>query len=242
MPRLRYRLAAVCLLASAMVPAAPGQINITFEAPGVQHTTLTGAHEMTFDTTAAGQTSFAFDAGGTTYGTYTAASAINIGAANQYGGSGGNTNFLTVGSSNPVTLSLTNSEAYFGAWWSAANGGNKVDFYSGSTLKGSFTTSSLLSSPLLSGNAAYKGNPNAAFLGQNSGEVYVFINFYAATTADKFDKIVFSETGGGFEVDNHTVRETIAAPGEITGTPVPEPAGLLAVGAVGLLVAWGRRR
>ena len=48
------------------------------------------------------------------------------------------------------------------------------------------------------------GNPNANFLGQNSGEQYAYLNFFDKTGF--FDKVVLTQIGsGGFESDNDAV-------------------------------------
>ena len=51
----------------------------------------------------------------------------------------------------------------------------------------------------------YYGNPNSPFEGGDSGEPYVFINFY--DMSGTFDQVVFTEdpASGGYEFDNHTV-------------------------------------
>lgn len=179
-------------------------------------------------------------------------------AADKYGGAGGTGKYavqsVSVGSPNAVpvtTLTLNAQSAYFGLWWSAGDAFNKLSFYSGVDLVAEFTTAGLLS--VLPNT--YKGNPNAPFLGQNSGEKYAFFNVYGQDGAT-FDKIVFTNVGSsGFESDNHTVRagawgsevgEAGPEPGvpvaKIEGssvTPVPETTtwvmGFLALGAAGFL-------
>ena len=92
--------------------------------------------------------------------------------------------------------------------------------------------------------SAYYGNPNAAFLHQDSGEPFVFLDFFASSGVT-FDKIVFSEvnSGGGYESDNHTVGEW-KTQGTGTVVPVPEPAtwGLMLLGVAGVGGAMRLRR
>ncbi len=109
-----------------------------------------------------------------------------------------------------------------------------VTFYRNGTQVGQLTPGQVTSN--VSGNPAYYGNPNGAFLGQDGGEPFVFVNFYDKTGT--FDEVSFTETtGGGYESDNHTVGFYTA--------PIPEPATwslmLVGVGALGLALRDRRR-
>ncbi len=69
---------------------------------------------------------------------------------------------------------------------------------------------------------SYDGNPTEEFFGKDAGEKFAFINFYAMTNEDEFNKIVLTNTHGGgtvFESDNHTFSETLQAPAS-GGTPL----------------------
>ena len=96
------------------------------------------------------------------------------------------------------------------------------------------------------GNAtSYCGNPNEKFAGKNSGEPYVFVNFFSDIGG--FDQIRFAENpaAGGYESDNHTVGNFLT---KGTGTtvvlsPVPEPAvWLTLIAGFALIGANARRR
>lgn len=185
----------------------------------------------------------------------------------QYGGagnvSGSDQKYSTIGTKYVVTTTLTlaQSSAYFGFWWSAGDGLNVMEFKKtlpggGETLVARFTTDSLLNA--LAGSPEYKGNPVTSFLNQNNTQSYAFVNFFGET-GTTWDKIVFSNNGtSGFESDNHTLRVgawgTVPAevgqpyPGKVfasvtgnTVTVIPEPSAAI-LPLLGGLLFLGRRR
>ena len=115
------------------------------------------------------------------------------------------------------TLKLDTPSSYFGMWWSAGDARNVLEFYSGDTLIGRFTTASLMD-PLPS---TYDGNPMNRSI--NSGEPYGFINFFADEKT-AWDRIVMTNDGSsGFESDNYTTRVEAWDPltdGKLPGIPV----------------------
>ncbi|MSV77387.1 MAG: LPXTG cell wall anchor domain-containing protein [Actinobacteria bacterium] len=140
---------------------------------------------------------------------------------NSYGGAstqaivptrGGNgTNYATVWPGAPMTLTLNEPATYFGLWWSAGDGNNLLEFYSGNTLVGTFSFESLMtalqSQTLQSdGNNGpiydtqdYYGNPVNT---EDGGEPFAYLHVFA-TAGKTFDKVVVTQiTGGGFEFDN----------------------------------------
>jgi hypothetical protein len=79
--------------------------------------------------------------------------------------------------SNPTTLTLAQPQRYFGMWRSAGDPNNVLQFYSGNRLLERFKTADIINFINASPNKkAYYGNPNN---GQNKGEPYAFIKFYA---------------------------------------------------------------
>jgi hypothetical protein len=117
----------------------------------------------------------------------------------------GNTSFNA--GSNPTTLTLAAPQRYFGFWWLAGDPKNLLSFYSGNTLIETFPSSVVVNFINAQANKSeYFGNPNN---GQNTGQPYAFLNFYAdpSNPGLTFDRIVFSstETGFGFEMNNHTL-------------------------------------
>ena len=116
-------------------------------------------------------------------------------------------------------------QSYFGVFWAAIDGQNRLDFYSGATLLKTFSASDF------SGlSNAYKGNPNN---GQDSCERFIYLNF-TATAGTQFDRIVFRniDTSTGFESDNHAI---------LSGVPEPSTSGLLLAG-LGVMGMLARRR
>jgi len=165
---------------------------------------------------------------------------VNIINAGPYGGVAGS-DYAVAGLTSTdrdysVTIESEGGVNYFGYWLSALDGGNTVTFYSGLTPVFTFSPGDVLD--LLAGKPGYWGNP---FTGQNTGEPYVFLNFFYETGT--FDKIVFSQAPGtaGYESDNHTVGFYNATGGTpVIDTPEPAMLGLFGLGIVG--IAAGRRR
>lgn len=212
----------------------------TYELPGVQNTTATfsgGVGVETFDSVGLGFGGFVSTFGGGPYtGTYSAGARIDN--ANQYGSAGGTGQHAVTFENTGYSITLNQKVSYFGYWLSALDRGNVVNFYNDATLVGTLTPANVLAS--IGANPAYFGNPNAPFLGQNSGEPYAFVNFY--DTTGTFNKIEFLENPmvGGYESDNHTV----GIYKDIVGIPVvPEPGtyALMLLGLAGV-AAVGRRR
>ncbi len=250
--------AAVSAAAASAVPTpAPAPFSVYYEgaAPGAQYTTasFSATGIETFDTRSTGFSTFTTDygTGGAFSGRY---SNVQINEADQYGGSGGNTNYAV--SFSTYSLDLTSSSArgvtFFGYWLSALDKGNLVTFSSRGRTLFTFKPADVLAAVNASPDRAqYYGNPTTAFHGQNSGEPYIFLSFYSNDRP--FDKIVFTETPGfgGYESDNHTVgRFTGTGTGtliplinSVTPGAVPEPAAwAMMVAGFGLVGSAMRRR
>ena len=234
------------------------------EAAGVQNTTatFTTSGVETFDSQAVHAypstitTTFGTSGAGTTInGVYTSqGSGIQINSADQYGGAGGNSNYIVAFPNTPYTLDLSSDIKggvnYFGFWLSALDKGNTLTFsdVAGKTLF-TFNPKDVINAINTAPDPSlYYGNPNTSFHGQDGGEPFVFINFF--DTTGSFNKISFAEVnfGGGYESDNHTVGHYTSM-GQGTTVPLtlsssaPEPQSwalmIIGVGAVGAVL---RRR
>jgi hypothetical protein len=223
-----FRLAAVVVGAAIGSQSAQAGITPTYEAAGVQQTSVSNVLTETFNGLA-GPSGTPLTSLVSSIGTYTAgANTAIILEADQYGGANG-TDYVAVGSqaggAGSMTLQLNGPADYFGIWWSAIDNQNTLQFYSGASLVGTFNSTNL--GPF---SNDYYGNPNAP-LGRNTGEPYVYINF-TGTAGTTFDRIVFTNSSStGFESDNHSIHS------------VPEPSALAMGAAASTLgLALARRR
>jgi hypothetical protein len=118
--------------------------------------------------------------------------------------------FTATGGPGPV--------GYFGFWWSAGDGNNRLEVTRADGSVETFTTQSIINSPALQGSPdgngvgvvdGHFGNPTTnsppGVNGQNSGEAYAFVNIYALDEASKITSVRFITSGSGFESDNHTI-------------------------------------
>jgi hypothetical protein len=218
---------------------------LNYEAPGVERTTATFSimGVENFDTRS-GAFSTDYGTSGAITGTYSGGG-LQILPADQYGGAGGAGKYIVTFTGASYTLTLVNDPSknpdgvnYFGYWLSALDAGNQVVFKKSGVQVGALTPADVLAQ--VSGQPAYFGNPNPAFLGQNSGQPYAFINFY--DTSGTFDEVDFTQNMiGGYESDNHTVGFFTKIGG--VPSPVPEPSTwvMMGLGFAGLSFAAYRR-
>jgi T5SS/PEP-CTERM-associated repeat protein len=220
----------VLLILLVTAPKALSQaFTVTIEEPGVQVSPLftnpaafgaTNVVEETFNELKPGfilkPVPFAAN---TALGSY---DHLFVTSADNFGGAGGKGNYMTVNNSkndavNPTTLTLTTPQRYFGFWWSAGDPKDVLSFYSGSTLVGTFSTSDIVNFINAQGKGGgYSGNPNN---GTNNGKPFAFLNFYADPSDPglTFNRIVFSNAGSGFQLDNHTIATAYT---DISGTDI----------------------
>jgi hypothetical protein len=223
------------LVASCVVCiGANGAINTTFEAAGVQNTTFGPVTVETFNSQPFGTFS-----GLTAVGTLSNGGEI-IKPSDIYGGS---TNYLCVGLCGkgvdtpgpaPYTYSLTftSAQSYFGFYWAAMDGDDKIQFYSGASLLATYDWT------IASGLPASYYILNGAEVPPTTKEAYAFVNFMGTGTTT-FDKVVFTNggPGTGLEVDNFTIGNP-----SVIQADVPEPATLGLMGASFALLALKLRK
>ena len=236
--------AAALTVAAAASAGVPFDVRYETEKPGLQNTTATfsvGGVETFDKLDIVNQTTFktAFGTSGEITGVY---SNVRILGADQYGGADGKGNYAVTFSEKGYSLDLYSSIKggvnYFGYWLSALDQGNHVTFYSHDKALFTFDPTDVLKAVKKDGDAKkYYGNPNDNFAGQNSGEPYIFLNFF--NDGGSFDKVVFQETpqGGGYESDNHTVGHFLT---KGTGTSIDlNPESFPGAGAVPEPATWG---
>jgi hypothetical protein len=202
----------------------------SIEGAGVQASTVPGITTETFDSGSPGAFSGSVAMGSLNAGGAKVA-ADSFGGAfdSQYYALGVQSGFTA------ATLSLTTPQNYLGIWWSAGDGRNRLEFYDGATLLGSYRVFDI--TPFL--GAAYYGNPND---GSNAGEPYVYLNF-TTTGGNSITelRLLNDSTAGGFEIDNISVTtQRINPPGILIPTPDSGSTVALFAGAVALVCGLRR--
>ena len=215
---------------------------LSYEAVGVQASTVQGVTTETFNNINTGQ----YTSLSTNVGTFSSPG-LAVLNADQYGGAGNSGHYVAIGSQSgtlTASLALNGSQSYFGFWWSAADTLNGVDFYSGGKLLGSFSAAATISAL----GSAFNGNPNG---GGDTGEKFAYLNF-TGTNGTTIDQVVFknTSTATGFEADNFSVRSaalagpsgTVIANGFIPNVPEPSSLVMASIGGLMGLGCWVRTR
>jgi len=156
-PALSAILGCMALSSIGIGSAKADAFSLSYEAPKVQNANTTalcakaGAGPCTigvenFDTRTTNATfTTNFGTSGTFTGIY---SAVQVNAADQYGGAGGTGKYPVAFSNTPYNIALSTTLAtginYFGFWISALDAGNQVGFYKNGVLLYNFTPSTLI--------------------------------------------------------------------------------------------------
>lgn len=236
---------------ASKVEALPFSVTLESEAVGAQESSsgFFGKGVERFEGRSTGEPqSFTTNFGGSTIfsGTY---SGVGIKNADIFGGAQGTGRYANAQSGRSYSLNLSSTEpegvTYFGLWLTALDGNNSITFrQNGSDLYTFDADDALNFINTLPNRNSYLCNPTATFAGQNCGELYAFVNFYASANT-RFDEIIFTQgPAGGFESDNHTVgrwSSISGAPIPIAAVPEPATWGLLILG-FGMAGAAVRRR
>jgi hypothetical protein len=211
-------------LLTASVSILSAGVIFTPEAAGVTQTSVANTTTVNFNSLPTGAFS-----GVTSIGTYSSGGSI-VAPGDQF--SGDASNYLSVGAQSGhtgYTLTFSGPQTFFGLLWDAMDAQNSLTFYNGATQLATFNASNFSSLSSL-----YKGNPSGTFHGQDSGENFVYLDFFG-TSGTTFTSVVFSNhgTGTGFESDNQSIR----------ASTVPEPStyGMLFAGLSALGIAARRR-
>jgi hypothetical protein len=223
---------------------------ITYGAPGVQTpdsaimsgATVLGTETFNSQTPGCGGFTTNYGTGGAITGTYSSGACIET--PTKYGGAGGTGLFVdAIGGTPGYTITLSTSSGvpgvnYFGFWLSALDLGNQLVFLNGGTVVGTFTPADLIGD-LGACPEAYCGNPNAAFLGQDPGQQYAFVNFVDTTGYFNEIEVFESPDVGNYESDNQTVaycsNVQACISGHVVGaTPEAPSLALLGTGLLGL--------
>lgn len=188
-----------------------------FSAGGVQFA-LSAPNAVTSSVSGAGTVTESFDYSPPTLpassavGTYTTTGSVTINSDDVWGGSG--SQYLGIGGTSSLSVTLANPARYVGFWWGAGDSGNVVDLYAeNGSLLASFSTSTVTS--LLSGATLVDVNgvnQNSADYkrGNAAGQPFAYVNLQLDDKDLYFSKVVFSHSPSspGFELDNITVSPT----------------------------------
>ena len=184
--------------------------------------------------------------------------AISARATDQYGGVPGSAYYPTAagGASFSVDLAATKLPGinYFGVWVSALDAQNVIKVFTADG--GSVSITADIITKALSGVGGYYGNPTKTFAGQDSSEIFAYLNVFSPDSY--FTGIVLSESsGGGFEASNFAAGYFAPAAGaKIVATQsnpitsfvtaavvvVSEPGSVGLLAGVGCALALGRLR
>jgi hypothetical protein len=151
--------------------------------------------------------------------------------------------YLTAFNGTNVQIDLDTTHNYFGINWGSAHDGNEFSFYNGDTLVQKFV--------YFNDNRTFAASEKTTNVASalktygtvgNGNEYNAYMNFFADSKTDLFNRIVISQKGGGgFETDNHTFQASSKGFNEAPES-VPEPGMVLSLLVVGGVLVAKRQR
>ncbi len=183
--------------------------------------------------------------------------AISARATDQYGGVPGAAFYPYAAGGATFSVDVTAVGLpginYLGIWVSALDAQNVIKVFTADG--GSLSITADMITKALNGNAGYYGNSTAAFSGQDSSELFAYLNVFVPDTY--FTKLQITEnSGGGFEASNFAAgyfapsagakivtTQSIPVVTPVASVVVPEAGSLaLLAGFAGAAVLERRRR
>jgi hypothetical protein len=151
--------------------------------------------------------------------------------------------YLTAFNGTNVQIDLDKTHNYFGINWGSAHDGNEFSFYNGDALVHKFV--------YFNDNRTFAASEKTTNVASalktygtvgNGSEYNAYMNFFADSKTDLFNRIVISQKGGGgFETDNHTFQASSKGFNEAPES-VPEPGMVLSLLVVGGVLVAKRQR
>ena len=140
------------------------------------------------------------------------------------------TSYLCVGPSRntPVTASFSSLINYFGFYVGSVDTYNSLKFYDGNTLKFTLTGSQIAT--------------RAGIAADGNQSVGRFINIFATTVADRFNKVEIISTSNALETDNHAFALLRDVDIPTSDGNVPEPGTFLTIIPAAAFLYFRRKR
>lgn len=227
----RFQLTASLFL--CLAPCAFSSAVVSYEAPGVENTSVAGVSIYSFNNLSPNRAIRP----ATAFATF---NQLYVIGANEYGGASGSSYGVVgtpTGSANLETslVQFTRPISYLGFWWSAADPNNAFTLYSGQHTVLTMTDQTLIHA-LGSCRVpnAYCGNPND---GEDPGELFAYVNIWG-TDGTTFSAAKFHQMNesGGFEFDNLAYQDDPS--GDSPSIPEPGTSLLASLGLIALATAF----
>jgi hypothetical protein len=207
------------LIAAALLATATQAQAVTVTLTAGPSTAVAGANVETFESYAAGSTLN----GGTVYAWNSPGATLTgdnihlisgISAQPKHGAAAVRDQWFSVAGGGDATFAFANAQSYIGFLWGSVDTYNRVTFYNGNSVLGSYV-------------GGTGGLPNVPTGNGHQGAAQYF-NFFA----DSITSVRFQSSGNAFEIDNLA---------SVTAVPEPETYALLLAG-LGAMAFVARRR